>query len=96
MNSKPKQEGGEMNELNTNQFGCKSVDVGDGTRIDVHMANNAGRGSDNVTLTRVSVAVARPAFTRGYANDDVVAETRTSGWSGKWSLTKRVREELGL
>jgi len=85
-----------MNQINTNQYGCNSVDVGDGTRIDVHMANNAGRGGDNVTLTRVAVAVSRPSYTKGYADADVIGQTRTSGWRGKWSLTQRVREELGL
>ena len=85
-----------MNQINTNQYGVGSVDVGDGTRIDVHMANNAGRGNDNVTLTRVRQDVQRPAYTRQYAAADVVAQTRSSGWSGKWALTMRVREELGL
>jgi hypothetical protein len=78
------------------KYGCKSVDCGDGTRIDVHMANNAGRGGDNVTLTRVAATVIRPVYTRGYAAADVVAQTRTSGWNGKWALSQRVREELGL
>ena len=78
------------------QYGCRSVDCGDGTRIDVHMANNAGRGSDNVTLTRVAATVMRPSYTRQYAAADVVAQTRTSGWNGKWALSQRVREELGL
>ena len=68
----------------------------DGTRIDVHMANNKGRGRDNVTLTRVHQDVQRTAYTRQYADGDVVAQTRTSGWNGKWALTQRVREELGL
>ena len=85
-----------MSLIKSNQYGCKSVDCGDGTRIDVHMANNAGRGSDNVTLTRVSATVMRPTCTRQYADDDVVAQTRTSGWNGKWALSQRVREELGL
>ena len=86
-----------MSQINTNQYGCKSVDCGDGkTRIDVHMANNAGRGSDNVTLTRVKTTAKRPSYTRQYADDDVVAQTRTSGWDGKWAFSQRVREELGL
>jgi hypothetical protein len=83
--------------INTNQYGCHSVDVGDGTRIDVHMANNRGRGTNNVTLTRVcAMGVARPPFSRQYAHADVIAQTQTSGWSGKWRLTRRVREGLGL
>lgn len=82
--------------ISTKQYGCSSVDLGDGTRIDVHMANNAGRGADNVTLTRVHESVSRPAYTRQYADDDVIGSTRTSGWRGKWALTRRVREELGL
>jgi hypothetical protein len=82
--------------ISTKQYGCSSVDVGDGTRIDVHMANNAGRGNDNVTLTRVCNETPRPTYTRQYADADVIAQTRTSGWRGKWSLTQRVREELGL
>ena len=85
-----------MNQINTNQYGCNSVDVRDGTRIDVHMANNAGRGDDNVTLTRVAAGVARPVYTRGYADECVITQTRTSGWRGKWTLSQRVREELGL
>ena len=86
----------EMSLIKSNQYGCKSVDCGDGTRIDVHMANNAGRGSDNVTLTRVAVTVARPAYTRQYHDADIIAQTRTSGWNGKWAMSQRVREELGL
>jgi hypothetical protein len=50
--------------IDTKQFGCDSVDVGDGTRIDVHMANNSGRGRDNVTLTRVRDETPRPTYTR--------------------------------
>lgn len=82
--------------IDTNQYGCSSVDVGDGTRIDVHMANNAGRGNNNVTLTRVRESVSRPAYTRQYTDDDVIGQTRTSGWRGRWALTRRVRAELGL
>ena len=85
-----------MSQIKSSQYGCKSVDCGDGTRIDVHMANNVGRGSDNVTLTRVRQDVQRPAYTRQYAADDVISQTRTSGWNGKWALSQRVREELGL
>ena len=85
-----------MNQITTNQYGVNSVDCGDGTRIDVHMANNAGRGRDNVTLTRVAVAVGRPKYTRQYADDEVVGQTRTSGWRGKWSMSRRVSENLGL
>ena len=85
-----------MNQINTNQHGCSSVDVGDGTRIDVHMANNSGRGGDNVTLTRVRSDVCRPVYTRQYADADVMSQTRTSGWRGKWALSQRVREGLGL
>jgi hypothetical protein len=80
----------------TNHYGVGSVDCGDGTRVDVHMANNAGRGQDNVTLTRVRQGLPRPAYTRQYTPADVIAQTRTSGWRGKWSLTARVREDLGL
>ena len=86
----------EMSQIKSTQYGCRSVDCGDGTRIDVHMANNAGRGSDNVTLTRVKTTVMRPSYTRQYAAADIVAQTRTSGWNGKWALSQRVREELGL
>jgi len=68
----------------------------DGTRIDVHMANNAGRGRDNVTLTRVRQDVKRPGYTRQYADDDVISQTRTSGWNGKWAFSVRIRRELGL
>jgi hypothetical protein len=82
--------------INTNQYGCDSVNVGDGTRIDVHMANNAGRGRNNVSLTRVRSETPRPTYTRQYADADVIARTRTSGWRGKWALTRRVREELGM
>jgi len=85
-----------MIQIHRNQHGVKSLFCGDGTRIDVHMANNKGRGSDNVTLTRVLQEVPRPSYTRNYECDDVIAQTRTSGWRGKWSLTKRVRQELGL
>jgi len=85
-----------MSQIKSSQYGCKSVYCGDGTRIDVHMANNAGRGTNNVTLTRVKTTVMRPSCTRQYAAADVVAQTRCSGWAGKWALSQRVREELGL
>ena len=76
--------------------GCGSIEIDGGTRIDVHMANNAGRGSDNVTLTLVRTDVPRPAYTRNYKQCDIIAQTRTSGWRGHWSLNKRIRKELGL
>ncbi|MDD3523981.1 MAG: hypothetical protein PHQ41_04720, partial [Candidatus Cloacimonetes bacterium] len=56
------------------RYGCGSIDCGEGTRIDVHMANNAGRGTNNVTLTRVAVTVARPAYTRQYHDADIIAQ----------------------
>jgi hypothetical protein len=84
------------NTIDTTQYGCSSVILGDGTRIDAHMANNAGRGRDNVTLTRVRSETPRPTYTRQYVDADVIAQTRTSGWRGKWGLTRRVRDELGL
>ena len=85
-----------MKQIKSHHYGCRSVDCGDGTRIDVHMANNAGRGSDNVTLTRVSATVMRPSYTRQYDEGDIIAQTQTSGWCGNWALSQRVREELGL
>ena len=78
------------------QFGCGSVHCDDNTRIDVHMANNAGRGKDNVTLTRVSNSVSRPMYTKQYKKTDIISQTRVCGWGGKWSLPGRVRDELGL
>ena len=78
------------------KYGCRSIDCGDGTRIDVHMANNAGRGTNNVTLTRVAVTVARPAYTRHYDGDTIIAQTQTSGWRGHWSITKKIEQELML
>lgn len=87
-----------MNTTTTNkrQHGCGFLDCGDGTRVDVHMANNAGRGRDNVTLTRVAATVTRPAYTRQYKNGDIIAQTQTSAWRGNWSLSTRVRRDLGL
>jgi hypothetical protein len=78
------------------RYGCGSIDCGDGTRIDVHMANNAGRGTNNVTLTRVAVTVARPAYTRQYHDADIIARTQTGGWCGHWSITKKIEQELML
>lgn len=85
-----------MKTINKLYHGCGSVDCGDGTRIDVHMANNAGRGTNNVTLTRVAATVKRPAYTRQYESDDIIAQTQTSGWRGNWSLTESIRRDLGL
>lgn len=85
-----------MNQLNSNRYGCGSLDVGNGTRIDVHMANNAGRGNNNVTLTHVCDSVERPARSRQYNDADVIGQTHTSGWRGRWTLSRRVRDALGL
>ena len=85
-----------MKILTTRQHGCRSLDCGDGTRVDVHMANNAGRGRNNVTLTRVAATVTRPAYTRQYEGADIIAQTQTSAWCGNWSLSTRVRRDLGL
>ena len=82
--------------MDRRQFGVESIDVLDGTRIDVHMANNRGRGRNNVTLTRVKQDVERPMYTRQYKDKDVIAQTSTSGWAGHWSLSKRVREDLKI
>jgi len=81
---------------NKRQHGCGSLDCGDGTRVDIHMANNAGRGRNNVTLTRVAATVTRPAYTRQYEGADIIAQTQTGGWCGNWSLSTRVRRDLGL
>ena len=83
-------------QLVSDRYGVWSVYCGDGTRIDVHMTDNAWRGRGDVTLTRVATAVPRPAHTRQYKQADIIAQTRTSGRCGHWSLSQRVREELGL
>jgi len=82
--------------LKPEQFGVGSLDCQDGTRLDVHMANNAGRGANKVTLTRVKNTVTRPKYTRDYAAADVIAQTRTAGWRGQWTLNAKVRKELGM
>jgi len=76
--------------------GCASVSLDDGTRIDVHMANNTGRGSDNVTLTRVTHDTKRPKYTRGYALECIIGQTRVSGWKGKWVLSGSAKNELNM
>ena len=85
-----------MNITNKRQHGCGSLDCGDGTRVDIHMANNAGRGCNNVTLTRVAATVTRPAYTRHYDEGEIIAQTQTSAWCGNWSLSTRVRRDLDL
>lgn len=76
------------------RFGVESIRLMDGTRIDVHMANNKGRGDNNVTLTRVWQSSVRPMYTRQY--EEVIAQTQTSGWAGHWNFSKRVRQDLGV
>ena len=80
--------------LSGQQFGVASIDLHDGTRLDVHMANNRGRGTNNVTLTRVPIDTERPAVTARYEN--YIAQTQTGGWRGYWYASKRVRESLEL
>ena len=75
-------------------FGCKTVNLSDGTELHVHMANNRGRGDSNVTLTRVRAGTARHAFTRQYLKTEILSRTLTSGWSGIVNFSARVREEL--
>jgi len=79
----------------TKIYGCKTVDLNDGTELHVHMANNAGRGSNNVTLTRMRKNSVRPQYTRSYGAD-VIAQTTTSGWRGTVNFSKRVQTELGI
>ena len=49
--------------------------------IHLHYANNAGRGSDNVTVTIVKPGTPRPSETRKY-NGEYVRQYRVSGWHG--------------
>ena len=75
---------------------CKNVNLNDGTELHIHMANNRGRGYDNVTLTRVKIGTNRPKFTRGYSDSDIIAQTRTSGWKGKVNFSLRVKSDLNI
>lgn len=74
-------------------YGCKTINLGDGTEIHVHMANNSGRGTDNVTLTRVPVGTKRPTYTRQY-QDEIISQVKTSGWRGRVNFSRKIREQL--
>jgi hypothetical protein len=84
------------NMISSTQYGANSLDVGDGTRIDVHWTFRCARGNDNVTLTRVRNETPRPTYARQYADADVIAQTHTAGFRGKWTLYLSNHEELKL
>ena len=77
-------------------YGNNIVEVGDGTELHVHFANNAGRGRDNVTITRVPLDTARRMYVRMYPPHVVLARTRTSGWAGKVNFSRAVRARLSV
>lgn len=82
--------------LERRRFGVKSILLSDGTRIDAHFANNRGRASDNVTLTRVAMSVGRARQTRGYHAREIISQTRTVGWRGVYRLTDDVLRRLDV
>ena len=52
----------------------------------LHYANNAGRGTDNVTVTFVKPGTIRPSFTREYEDKDIIRQYRVSGWRGNVNI----------
>lgn len=73
--------------------GIKSQSLGNGEYLYFWYANNAGRGSDNVTVIR-STSPERASLSKKQSG--VVAMTRTSAFMGKVNFSSRVRAELGI
>jgi len=64
--------------------------------VHFHYANNKGRGTDNVTVTVVTIGASRPQYTRQYKNRYIV-QFRVSGWKGTVNVpTATIKEYGGL
>ena len=61
-----------------------------GHDIHLHYANNRGRGKNNVTLTIVKSGTQRAAYTRDYADHDIVYREQRSGWRGNVNIPNKM------
>lgn len=73
-------------------YAPKTLDIGNGEFLHFWYANNAGRGDSNCTIIR-STAI-RSIMSAKQQN--VIAKTLTSSWSGNVNFSKRVQNNLGL
>jgi hypothetical protein len=83
-----------INEIKTKLAnGIKYMPLNNGEKLFFHYANNAGRGSDNVTITRCAGDVTR---TRRSAclSKTCITQTTTGGWAGNVNFSERVFREL--
>jgi len=61
-----------------------------------YYANNAGRGTDNVTIYKIDIDTPRAGCCKEQEKLPYMAVTKTSGWSGNVNFSKNVRARLKL
>lgn len=66
-----------------------------GAEIHVHYANNAGRGTDNVTVSVVQRATPRPTQIRHYNDDRIITQYNTAGWRGHVDISNTMLAQYG-
>ena len=74
--------------------GIKEMGLENGEKLFFHYANNAGRGDNNVTITRCIPGTERPRYTREYEEHYVIHQTRTSSWVGRVNYSTSVHNLL--
>ena len=70
----------------------KTVELPNGHKLHFWYANNKGRGDDNCTIIRST----KPRAATSAAQEEIIAQTRTSSWRGHVNFSKEVRKKMGL
>jgi hypothetical protein len=70
----------------------KTVELPNGHKLHFWYANNKGRGDDNCTIIRST----KPRAAVSAAQEEIIAQTRTSSWRGHVNFSKDVRKKMGL
>lgn len=74
-------------------FAPKTVALEDGTYLHFWYANNRGRGGNNVTIIRSTVAERAPLSAK---QTGVMCLTYTSGWRGNVNFSRAIQNDLAV
>ena len=73
--------------------GIKSMNYR-GSVLFFYYSNNSGRGTNNVTIYRVTKGTERAGNCKNQERLPFIAKTQTSGWSGNVNFSERVINSL--
>ena len=76
--------------------GIKQLVLSDGTQLFFYYANNAGRGTNNVTIYHVNSDIERAGCCKKQDKSEYLNVTTTSGWAGNVNFSKKVIDRLQL